>query len=112
MSTEHTWRAEDPPIQQAARGIVSHYEGEAWKDQRIEPFNHIEFPKRVDEVACLIAAAPDLLAKLKEVVLVLRDSYQLNCDDEVHPDDYPLIFQCDAVLAKVKIDGKQGGMTK
>lgn len=53
------WSADDHTIQQAARGIVAHYEGEAWK------WRDSKFAKRVDEVAHLLAAAPKLLEVCK-----------------------------------------------
>ena len=53
MSTK--WSADCHAVQQAARGIVAHYEGEVyegWHDHR---------RKRVEEVANLIAAIPAML---------------------------------------------------
>lgn len=64
MKTEHTpgkWLPGDRRIQQAARAIVAYYEGEAWKWPTEEAFTD-----RTNEVAHLIAAAPELLAALTQ----------------------------------------------
>lgn len=56
-----SWEPSDMPIRQAAAGIVAHYEGEAWK------WKDGEFEKRVDEIACLLATAEELLEGCKKV---------------------------------------------
>lgn len=49
------WSADCHAVQQAARGIVAHYEGEAWRGTQEE------YRRRVNKVANLIAAIPAML---------------------------------------------------
>ena len=55
MHTKGPWKASIAPIMNAARGIQTHYQGEAWKD-RLDEWNDITIAN-----ARLIAAAPELL---------------------------------------------------
>ncbi len=49
----NTCKPTDYPIMEAARSIIQHYEGEAWKWK----LPRDDFPKRVHVVANIIAAA-------------------------------------------------------
>lgn len=67
-----SWKPSDYPFQQAARGIVAHYEGEAWKWPGRDRLRQPEFDKRVDEVAHLLAAAEGLRAACVVALITLQ----------------------------------------
>lgn len=58
-----SWKPSDLPIQQAARSIIAHYEGEGWK------WPEGKWEERVDEVAHLLAAAPRLLSVVARLLI-------------------------------------------
>jgi hypothetical protein len=78
--SEAKWTPDSNPIQQAARSIVCHYEGEAWKP----PLD--DFYARVDAVSRLIAAAPETAAQRDELLAACEAlAYELNSTRQSGP---------------------------